>query len=220
MAISEFAVLTLATTHLSNEAKAALIKAQAIQDEWHTRSFPNSPLSTSKRASAWFQQVENPSLIMTIAQWDTVQAHMDCVASDTNKAIMAELDGKCIDTTKGYDLFHTDTDFLGEDASNPLLRGPIISVSRLYISAEKREEFAAKFAQVKPVLEAYVSPNVVRHGWREDLEEGAYEEFVLVCDWESVEKHYAFSDARGFDKFNQLQEFFVRTDIKHYKRFI
>ena len=220
MTVSEFAVLTLATTPLNNEAKAALTKAQAMQDEWHTRSFPNSPLSRSKRASAWLHQVEDPSLIMTIAQWDTVQAHMDCVASDTNKAIMAELRGKYIDTSKGYDIFHTDTDFLEDGAGNPLLKSPIISVSRLYVSAGKREEFAAQFAQVKPVLEAYAGPKFVRHGWREDLEEGANDEFVLVCGWKSVEKHYAFSDVRGFDQFSQLQGFFVQIDVKHYKRFI
>ncbi|KAK4162782.1 hypothetical protein QBC43DRAFT_320979 [Cladorrhinum sp. PSN259] len=222
MAITEFAVLSLASTPLTDDTKAALTKAQTVQDAWHTKVFLNSPLSLSKRASAWLQQVEDPSLILTIAQWDTVQAHLDWVASDTNKSVMTVLAGGSIDLNKGYDLFHADTDFLGgDDVAFPLLESPTLSVSRLYVPVEKKEAFAVKFAQVKRLLETYVSPRVVRFGWREDLEEGAKEdEFVLVCGWDSVEKHYAFSDAPGFDQFTQIQELVVRSDLKHYKRFI
>ncbi|KAK3994794.1 hypothetical protein QBC44DRAFT_322082 [Cladorrhinum sp. PSN332] len=221
MTITEFAVLNLAATPLTDEAKAALTKAQAVQDDWHRKFFPNSPLSTSKRASAWLQQVEDPSLIVTIAQWDTVRAHLDWVASDTNKTVVAELGGDCIDATKGFDVFHADADFLSDGVSGSLVENSVISVSRLYVPSEKKEAFTTKFDQVKHVLETYVSPGVARFGWREDLEEGAKEqEFVLACSWDSVEKHYAFAEAPGFDQFSQIQQFVVRSDIKHYRRFI
>ncbi|KAK4223539.1 hypothetical protein QBC38DRAFT_447264 [Podospora fimiseda] len=220
MTITEFAILNLATPSLTEETKAALTKIQAIQDDWHKKTFPNSPLSTSKRASAWLQQVEDPSKILTIAQWDTVQAHMDWVASDTNKTVMAEL-GHYFDLEKGFDLFHVDADFLNTDAPDSFLENPIISLGRLWIPRERKEAFSTRFNQVKPILAAFIKPKIVRVGWREDLPEGATEEeSVMVGGWETAEDHLSFTKAPGFDEYSEIHQFQTRADGKHYKRFI
>jgi hypothetical protein len=88
----------------------------------------------------------------------------------------------------------------------------------MFVAREKRGAFAAKFDEVKGILEGYASPHLVRYGWREDGDEGAEEdEFVLVCGWESVEKHFGFAESGGFARYSEIRDLILRVDLKHYK---
>ncbi|KAL2023876.1 hypothetical protein VTK56DRAFT_653 [Thermocarpiscus australiensis] len=228
MPVTEFAILRLKATPPDNEVHDLLTSAMRLQDEWHAAHFPGLPSSASDRAAAWFEQIEDPTQILTTAKWASVAAHWDWIRSDANTGVMAALDGHIVagDTV----LFHVDADIFGggpEAAGNapsgsvPLLQSPVISVSRMFVASRDKEAFAALFGEVRGVLEEYASPGSVGFGWREDLEARAEEEeFVVVCGWESVEKHLGFARAPGYSRFNEIQQFVARADIKHYKRFL
>jgi hypothetical protein len=47
------------------------------QDEWHLAHFPHLPSSAPSRAAVWFVQVEDPSVLLTTARWESVAAHWD-----------------------------------------------------------------------------------------------------------------------------------------------
>jgi hypothetical protein len=47
------------------------------QDEWHLAHFPHLPSSAPSRAAVWFAQVEDPSVLLTTARWESVAAHWD-----------------------------------------------------------------------------------------------------------------------------------------------
>ncbi|GAB1314185.1 ABM domain-containing protein [Madurella fahalii] len=221
MAVTEFAVIHLTSTPLSNSVRELLTSSTNVQDSWHAANFPTLPSSASDRAVAWFEQIEDPSQLMTTARWDSVAAHWQWIRSDGNIGVMTALGVHIV--SQDTVLFHVDADIFEEASSSgsiQLLQSPVISVSRILVASENKGAFDAKFDEVKSVLEEYASPGLVRFGWREDLEAGAKEEFVLVCGWESVEKHLDFAGAPGFDQFQGIQQFIETADIKHYKRFL
>lgn len=229
MPVTEFAALHGVDAVITPKVKEALINGQAVQDEWHAKAFPESPLSSPKRVSAWLQQIEDPKQVLTIAQWDTVKAHWEWIRSEVNTKLMAELGVQVFDPEKGFDLFHVDADIFGGETSPSsgaisLLESPVLSVSRICIPSENKDAFVAKFAEVRGSLEAHVFPRVARFGWREDREDredgAGEEEFVLVTGWESPEKHFEFAKAPGFAQFSQVQQYIARADIRHYKRII
>ncbi|KAK4191683.1 hypothetical protein QBC35DRAFT_486822 [Podospora australis] len=226
MTVTEFATLHALDAIITPEVKTTLINAQSVQDKWVAKAFPSSPLSSSKQTSAWLQQIEDPKQVLTIAQWDSVEAHWQWIRDDVNKNLMTELSGRVFDSAKGFDLFHVGCDIFGDDGTItpgvvPLLESPVLSVSRIYVAPENKQSFAAKFAEVKGSLEEHIRPRVARYGWREDREEAAeQEEFLLVTGWESAEKHFEFAQAPEFAQFSQIQQYVSRADIKHYKRII
>ncbi|KXX73327.1 hypothetical protein MMYC01_209763 [Madurella mycetomatis] len=219
MTVTEFAVIHFTSTPLSDSVREFLTSSTHLQDSWHAANFPTLPSSASDRAVAWFEQIENPSHLMTTARWDSVAAHWQWIRSDTNIGVMKALGDHII--SQDTVLFHVDADIFDETSSPgsiQLLQSPVISVSRIFVAPENKEAFHAKFNKVRNVLEEYARPGLVQFGWREDIEAGTKEEFVLVCGWESVEKHLGFAEAPGLGQFQEIQQYIETADIKHYKR--
>ncbi|KAH6626221.1 hypothetical protein B0J18DRAFT_135210 [Chaetomium sp. MPI-SDFR-AT-0129] len=214
-----------------------LARAMQVQDTWHATAFPTLPSSSLARAAHWFRQIEDPSWILTTALWPSVDAHWDWIRSPENVGVMGGLTGA--DKSKedeeggkrgwviGEDtgLWHVGAVLFGgekgEGEEVGLLESPVISLGRMYVKkGEDREKFAAKFEEVRGILERFARPHAVRFGWREDGEEGAEEEeFVLVAGWESVARHFAFAESAEFAKYGEIREFIARVDLKHYQRF-
>ncbi|KAK4157635.1 hypothetical protein C8A00DRAFT_11549 [Chaetomidium leptoderma] len=240
MPVTEFALLQLSQpTPLTPHLRSTLASAMAVQDGWHAAAFPDLPSSARDRAAVWFAQVEDPSQILTTARWPSVDAHWSWIRSAENRGVMAALhdgDGHVVAAADTV-LFHVEGDLFGDEKASsssssssragtgtgvvPLLESAVVSVGRVFVARQEREAFAAKFEEVRGVLEAYASPNQVRFGWRQDgEEEGAAgeDEFVLVCGWESVEKHFGFAESRDFARYGELRELIARVDLKHYKR--
>lgn len=236
MPTTELAILHLTTpTPLeeSNPLLTTLASATPIQDAWHQAHFPHLPSSAADRAAVWFAQVEDPSRILTTARWESTAAHWEWIRSDANKGVMASLEAGGGIVPEDTVLLHVKGDLFGGhegDSSSsslsggglvPLLESPVISVARMFVARGNREAFAAKFRGVRGVLKRHAHPHLVRAGWREDVPEGAEEdEFVLVCGWESVERHFAFAEAPEFPKYNEIRELITRVDLKHYKRLL
>ncbi|KAK4147199.1 uncharacterized protein C8A04DRAFT_25001 [Dichotomopilus funicola] len=231
-------------TPLPTPLLKTLSHAMQIQDTWHATAFPSLPSSSLARAAHWFRQIEDPSWILTTALWSSVEAHWDWIRSPENAGVMGGLtEAGAGDSTTGEEdgeegkgkegwVIAEDTGlwhvggvlFAGEKGEGEevgLLESPVISLGRMYVKkGEDRERFAAKFEEVRGILERFARPHAVRFGWREDGEEGAEEEeFVLVAGWESVAQHFAFAESAEFPKYGEIRDLIARVELKHYQRF-
>ncbi|KAK4239646.1 hypothetical protein C8A03DRAFT_13982 [Achaetomium macrosporum] len=229
MTVTEFAILRLKEpTPLNDSVRAILVSAMRLQEEWHAAAFPNSPAAAVDRAAVWFTQIEDPSRIMTTARWESVEAHWNWIRSEGNTRTMAALEEHIIpqDTV----LFHVGypgVDWIGifgrrsgmaQCGLVQLLDSPVISVERMFVKRENKEAFDAELGKALGFLQDYARPNLVQSAWRQDLEDGAEEELVVVCGWDSVEQHLAFADSPEFSKYSEIQRFVSGVDLKHYKR--
>ncbi|KAK4251002.1 hypothetical protein C7999DRAFT_37891 [Corynascus novoguineensis] len=222
MPVTEFALLHLTTTFppLPDPVRTSLAAATRLQDSWHATAFPSLPSSAAARALVWFSQVEDPSWLMTTAKWDSVTAHWDWIRSEENQAVMGQLGEAKSIISQDTVLFHVGGEIFSGASNAALLESPVISVERMFIPRANRGSFEAKFLEVNGILEDYAGPDLVRFGWREDIDESLEEEeFVLVCGWESIERHLAFVESQGYARYGEIRNLLARVDVKHYKRF-
>ncbi|KAK4127787.1 hypothetical protein N657DRAFT_688001 [Parathielavia appendiculata] len=228
MTVTEFALLHLRhplSASTPSRLLPTLATAMRLQDQWHLTHFPHLPSSAADRAAVWFTQVEDPSYLLTTANWESVAAHWKWIRSAENKRVMAELDGEVISGETV--LLHVVGDIFcsspsrskSEPETIPLLRSPVISIQRTFIEKREKEAFAVRFEQIKGIVQEHAHPFLMRYGWREDVEDDAEEEeFVLVCGWESVEEHSACAETWESSKYSELRELVARVDLKHYTR--
>ncbi|KAL2157619.1 hypothetical protein VTH06DRAFT_5998 [Thermothelomyces fergusii] len=222
MPVTEFALLRLTTpsaSFLPGSIRASLAAATRLQDAWHATAFPSLPSSAVDRAALWFSQVEDPSRLMTTARWDSVAAHWDWIHSEENQTVMSRLGAEKSIIPEDTVLFHVSGDIFGSAGNLGLQESPVISMERMFVPRAARDGFEARFMEVKRILESYTGPDLVRFGWREDVEEGAKEdEFVLVCGWESVEAHIGFAESGGLARYAEIRNLLGRVDLQHYRR--
>jgi len=218
MAVTELAVLRCAAGSLTEGVRDMLKAAQSVQDTWCAQHFPTSQLGIANRGTWVFQQIEDPSVVLLCAKWDSVPAHWEWIKSDENQGIMTGLAAHIVPGgDSGADLLHLDADIF--DASD-LLSCPVLSVGRISISAANKTAFEQKFNEVRGILEDFADPFPVRAGWRIDKEAENAEEFVLLCGWDSVGQHMDFSKTEQFAKYKEISAFINRANLKHYRRIL
>ncbi|KAL1869720.1 hypothetical protein VTK73DRAFT_2961 [Phialemonium thermophilum] len=221
MAVTELAILTSTNGELSGELRKLLEQARPIQAAWHAENFPALPSTPAERGDAMFQQMEDPRKILLTARWDSVAGHHQWIASEDNKAIMAKLNSH-IDSDDLV-LFHLDSEIFSApppDGATGLVDSPVISVARLMVAPNQRKNFGDKFEEVRNLLEDYAKPHLVRTGWRVDKEHDARDEFVVVCGWDTVQRHLDFAHTAEFLQYREILGFLDGSDIKHYQRFL
>ncbi|KAG7288880.1 hypothetical protein NEMBOFW57_005240 [Staphylotrichum longicolle] len=190
MPVTEFALLHLSQTGpapaappLPAAVRETLASAMQLQSAWHAAHFPSLPSRAADRAAVWFAQVEDPAVLLTTARWASVAAHWDWIRSADNVAVMAALAERGDIIAEDTVLWHVEGEIFGGGGGEeegggtrgrsggdgparegvvPLLQSPVISVGRMFVAREKREAFAAKFEEVKGILEEYARPHLVR----------------------------------------------------------
>ncbi|KAL2130993.1 hypothetical protein VTI74DRAFT_5675 [Chaetomium olivicolor] len=220
MPVTEFAHLHLSPSIPSSPLPATLLatlrEAMVLQSAWHAAHFPHLPSSAAERAALWFAQVEDPSWLLTTARWETVPAHLEWVRSEDNVRIMSDAVSSGVIEGGDTVLLHVEGDIF--ENGGALMQSEVISMGRMFVKKGERGTFEAKFEEVKGILEGYAGTQLVRYGWREDVEEGAEEdELVLVCGWESVEKHMEFAETPEFARYSEIGELVARVELRHYK---
>jgi heme-degrading monooxygenase HmoA len=224
MVVTEIAILRSHSGVLDTTLREELKTAQSIQAEWHAEAFPTSPSTIAERGDAMFQQLEDPGSILLTTRWDSVPAHWQWIKSDKNQKIMNSLRTSIV--SEGHDAFvllHVDSEIFCSPAPPGyihLLDSPVISVERMFLSSKDRGAFTTKFTAVKHMLEDFAWPHLVRGGWRVDNEVGGTDEFILVCGWDTVENHQAFTQASGFGQYWAIRSLLVEPNTMHFKRFL
>ncbi|KAK2019825.1 hypothetical protein LZ32DRAFT_519275 [Colletotrichum eremochloae] len=249
MTVTEFALLPFKEP-LTEELKELMDYCQTVQDTWVLRQEPGLPPTRVDRGTAILQQIEDPSVILIAAQWDSPQAHGEWIASPENQNVMAKLMPHFhVERPQGIIYFHIDEPIFAmpvtqatqandehangeagkskaegkkkaESEPPSLLTAPVLSVGRFGVRSEKKQDFIKKYAEAKWVVEEAARPYPVRGGWRIERAAEDLEEFVMYCGWSTVEQHKAIAQREGFKEWAGIQEFVTGTDIWHYKRIL
>ncbi|KAL7625691.1 hypothetical protein AAE478_004912 [Parahypoxylon ruwenzoriense] len=223
MAVTELAWLTGASGPITTEGKEATNHALDIQDEWCAHNAPAMLKGREPRGVGLFQQVEDPSICLLTAHWESAQQHKVWLESPENKTVFPALEDYFrLEKTV---FFHVDDVELfntaGANGDVSLLESPVINLGRLIIAAEKRQAFDDNWNEVKGILEEFTKPNVVKGGWRIESEDQSLQEFVFACGWPRVERHTEFATTKGFQKYSSiLLSFATNRDVKHYQRIL
>ncbi|KAI0514380.1 hypothetical protein F5B22DRAFT_238363 [Xylaria bambusicola] len=223
MPVTNIVWLTSTADAFTPANKAAMGGAFNAQADWVGRNVPSAPTDREARGVALFQQVEDPRVVMETAHWSSSDEHNAWLASDEYKESSAPL-GAHFDFGK-LEYFHLDSDVFrpvdAEQEQESLLRSPFISVGRVLIPADKREDFAKAWDGGKTILEDFVKPRVVRSSFRVQKQDPETDEFVFFVGWPAVEKHGEFGKSSRFAEYAApLQSLAKGLDVKHYKRIL
>ncbi|KAL1894725.1 hypothetical protein Sste5346_005700 [Sporothrix stenoceras] len=239
MTVTEFGVTKGSGESFTPEFRSAVEAALASQTKWLKIDPAATGANPTTGSRAWLlQQIEDPASVLLAATWTTVDQHTEWATTDPDRDTLLPAIGKHLYQPKGDDdpakpviLVHTEGDVFtnaGEpipEGKRALLDSPVISVTRMYVTAGKKAEFEKALNDTKGLIEGYTSPNIVRGAWRVDKEKDAAtgedkEEYVLVAGWESREAHYAIADTDIGPKLAAFTSLLDGRDSKHYKRLL
>lgn len=237
MTVTEFGVTKGAGETFTPELRSAIEAALASQTRWLGIDPAKTGANPITGDRVWlYQQIEDPASVLLAATWTNVEQHTEWATTDPDRDTLLPEIGKNLYQPKGDDdplkpviLVHTEGDvFTGtpvEEGKRALLDSPVISITRMFVTAGKRAEFEAAFNGAKGYIEEYTAPNTLRGSWRVDKEKDAAtgedkEEFVLVAGWESREAHYAIADTAAGPKLTAFTSLLDGRESKHYKRLL
>ncbi|KAI1214637.1 uncharacterized protein F4807DRAFT_404051 [Annulohypoxylon truncatum] len=221
MAVTELAWLTATSGSLTAEGKEAINQALDVQDRWFAQNAPALPKERETRGVGLFQQIEDPSINLLTAHWESADQHKIWIESTENKSVFPGL--KNYFQLEKTHLFHYGVEIFAPGANDEisLLKSPVFSLSRITVAAEERKAFDQAWNEVKGVVEEFANPYAVQAGWRIEKEDESLEEFVLAVGWLSVERHGEFPAAKDFEKLSAaLMPFIKNRDLTHYKRIL
>ncbi|GAP84159.1 hypothetical protein SAMD00023353_0600560 [Rosellinia necatrix] len=223
MPVTNLVWLTSASDAFTPENKAAMEAAFNAQAAWVAHHVPSAPTDREARGVALFQQVEDARVVMETAHWSSSDEHNAWLASEEYKTSSAPL-GAHFDFSK-LEYFHLDTDALRPvdpaSGAEALLQSPVVSVGRVQIPADKKDEFAKAWENGKTILEDFAKPRVVRSGFRVQRSDPDTDELVFFVGWPSVERHGEFPLSAGFaDYAKPLRAIAKDFDVKHYRRIL
>ncbi|KAF2497918.1 hypothetical protein BU16DRAFT_580486 [Lophium mytilinum] len=216
MTITELALLRLLppTTSTTPSLLSALANAKTVMESYTHHRFHI------------LQQVEDPTLLYILGEWDSLTQHMEgFIPSATNQALLTSLHG----IVEVVSLTHYDvplTQLPVPDAvekkgrrGNGNGKG-VVSIARHFVKAGQKGKFEEAFEANKGELQEYVAPGVCGWGWRVDREkeeegQGEREEFVLFSPWESVDAHVGFGKTEAFERYAGFREWIDGADVKH-----
>ena len=178
--------------------------------------------SVSGHAFYLFQQIEDPSIVYIVGQWDSVEAYNKYWSTAENQNSLALLTDD-LDTSEDRKVtfWHLDTNIFALDTSSgekSVFTAPAISCNRHFVPIEKKQAFGNKFQEVKGYLEDYTKPFKLVGGWRiekEAIEERDKEEWILFSGFETVDHHMSFVQTGDFPKYRAIVEFVEGFELKH-----
>ncbi|KAI1422186.1 hypothetical protein F5Y12DRAFT_642832 [Xylaria sp. FL1777] len=227
MPVTNVTWLTSSSETFTPANRAALEGALDAQADWVARNAPSAPTDREARGVALFQQVEDPRVALETAHWASSAEHGAWLAADEYAASSAPL-GAHFDFSR-LEYFHLDAHVFSrppvetseEEEEESLLRSPVVSVGRVQVAADKKDEFVRAWEGGKSILEDFAKPGVVRSAFRVQKADPETEELVFFVGWPSLEKHREFGQSPGFAEYaDPLRALAKGWDMKHYKRIL
>ncbi|KAI1798782.1 hypothetical protein F4811DRAFT_163209 [Daldinia bambusicola] len=219
MAVTELAWFRSARGPVGDEIREAVNQALIGQDDWCARNISTSLKDREARGVALFRQIEDPSVVILTAHWESVDQHGIWLASPENKTAISSLKPHFEEIVLSHVENAEFFDGSGPDGSISLLKSPIIGITIVTVPAEKRKEFDQAWAEKKHLLEAYTP--LLKYGWRIEKEDEGLEQFVLSTSWPSVKKHMEFATGKDFPEFQKaILPLAQAQEVKHYERIL
>jgi heme-degrading monooxygenase HmoA len=203
MTITEIALVRLLPPTSADDVtlRSKLGHAKVVMEKYTGRKF------------YYLQQIEDPSLIYIVGEWDSLDQHMnDFIPSADNQAVLESLK---TELTVEW-LLHADTPHANLPFPPKTGASGVYSITRHFVKSGEKEKFMETFEANKHLLQEYVSEGTIGGGWRLDKEDGK-EEFDLFIPWTEMEQHFAFGKSEAFLKYAQIRDHIDDAEIKHAK---
>lgn len=210
MTITEIALLRMAVGVNTDDAtlRANLAQAKSVMEKYTGNTF------------YYFQQIEDPSLIYILGEWESLDQHMNhFIPSADNQALLGLLEDKItVEWLLHADVSHAELPLPRTDTELAKARNGelVISVVRYFVKDGQKEELQRTFDANKGHLQGFITEGSLSGGWRVDKENDK-EEWLLLCPYTSVEQHFEFAKTEGFQKYMQVTEHIDGADVKHAK---
>ncbi|KAF2202713.1 hypothetical protein GQ43DRAFT_302885 [Delitschia confertaspora ATCC 74209] len=219
MAVTELALLHIVPPLTASDAslRSKLKHAKTLMESFTGRQF------------YYLQQIEDPSYIYVLGEWDSVQQHMEgFIPSSDNQGVLESLKGQL----EVKWLLHMIAPHSSLPVPRPLpvdrdatakelkykgkynVSPKLWSIERYFIKPGEKQKFEETFEENKHHLQEYVTEGTIGGGWRADAEEGK-EEFVLFSPWKSVEAHESFVTTPAHEKYAALRGSLEGVDVRH-----
>lgn len=204
MTVTEIALLHLSQGVAIEDAnlRSKLAHAKTIMQKYTGRTF------------YYLQQVEDPTYIYIIGEWDSFDQHIiDFIPSADNQALLTSLkDLLSVSWLLHIDAPHADLPLPGSGINNT--KALVYSIARHFVKDGQKEQFRQTYEDKKDLLQSFVTEGRIGGGWRIDSE-GGKEEWVLLTPWTSVEQHDAFAKTDGYAEYSKIREHVEGVEIKH-----
>jgi heme-degrading monooxygenase HmoA len=204
MTITELALLHLSQDITVDDAdvRSRLAHAKSVMQNYTGRTF------------YYLQQVEDPTYIYIIGEWDSLDQHMNgFIPSADNQALLESLKGlMSVSWLLHIDAPHADLPLPGPGTNNT--KAPVYGLVRHFVKEGHRDQFGHTYEEKQHHLQSFVTEGKIGGGWRVDKEDGK-EEWILLTPWTSVEQHHAFATTNGFTEYGQIREHIEGAEIKH-----
>ncbi|OTB01389.1 hypothetical protein M426DRAFT_323526 [Hypoxylon sp. CI-4A] len=198
----------------------------AIQGEWCAAYAPHL---VPDRGAALFQQLEDPSVMLITAHWDSMDQHQTCVSTPANQMVIEEI-GPYLDTEKmrpghieGVRMFPNAEDDADGLALNlvPALQAPVLSITNYTVPREKKSQFEEAMRGLEGALDLFRMPYRFRGGWKIEKDKGEnIEQYFVVGGVETAEKRSVFVEEMAYDTYYRtLAPFVMDIETRHYNRF-
>nr|AHG26151.1 dimeric alpha-beta barrel [Shiraia sp. slf14] len=208
MVVTEIALLRLWSGVVIGNAdlKSKLAHAKKVMQDYTGRQF------------YYYQQIEDPSCIYIIGEWESLDQHMNhFIPSRDNQSVLESLkDLLAVEWLQHIDVSHIDLPLpKTEDEKATIHRHELVlSIVRHFVKDGEKEKFQETFETNKHHLQDFITLGNMGGGWRVDKEDSK-EEWVVFCPWSSVEQHQAFASTEGFAKYGQIRGHIDGAEIKH-----
>jgi heme-degrading monooxygenase HmoA len=161
----------------------------------------------------YLQQVEDPTYIYIIGEWDSLDHHIiDFIPSADNQAVLESLKGLLsVRWLQHIDAPHADLPLPGPGTGNT--KGLVYSFVRYFVKDGQRDQFRQTYEDEQDHLQSFVTEGRIGGGWRID-NEGGKEEWVRLISWTNVEQHRAFAETDGFAENSKIREHIDGVEIK------
>lgn len=204
MTVTEIALLRLSSgvSHNDTNLLSKLAQAKTIMQNYTARTF------------YYLQQVEDPTYIYVIGEWESLGQHMDdFIPGSDNQAVLESIKGLIsVDWLLHIDVSHSDLPLASTGTNKQ--KDSVYAISRHFVKNGQRGDFWHTFDTEKYHLQDFVTNGKIGGGWRVD-KEGGKDEWVLLTPWTSVRQHHAFAETDGFVEYGKIREYIEGVEIKH-----
>lgn len=184
--------------------------------QWTEAHAPTLPVGEpSARGAALYQQLEDKTITLVTAHWESVAQHHEWIGSAENQTAMADL-GPMIDPSRveffhveGVEMFPADT-----------IEHGLLTVLRIGVSGEEKERLEGIWKEARELLQSAAGCEF-RAGWK--IEKGDRDEFVVVGAWKQKVALVDFMNGRwaGKEEWDRKwNEAGAMVDVKNYEKLV
>ncbi|KAF1995864.1 hypothetical protein P154DRAFT_444512 [Amniculicola lignicola CBS 123094] len=170
----------------------------------------------SGRKFYFLQEVEDPSHLYIIGEWDDLGRHLlEWLPSQENQSLLHLFKNDMkVEWMFHIDATHTEFAFARHAAAVRRSKENLLGITRFFVKPGKKHEFNKEYDRCWDWMQHCVKEGKVGGGWRIDRD-GDQEEFVLITPWKNLEQHEDTLYGGMVGEFSDFEELFSTEITRH-----